>query len=519
MVVFVMFGRVCPRQFIGYAAAIAFATFVPFITITPSLADSTTLRVGFPVAAATGGYPFARDDGGGLRFAFYDGLTRFTPTGELLPALATSWQNETPTTWVFQLREGVVFSNGEVFDADSVVATLTELYNPDVLHPKKADMGNIDGYRARDPYTVEITTSKPDPLIPRRMSQLPMIEPKAWAALGKDGYARTPIGTSAYTVESWGANNTKPVLAVAESSWRKVKHVKRVEMTIIPDPGSRVSGLLSKELDMAISLASDDIAMLKANDITIRMTTNPSILSIALRTVRSDDSPIKDFRVRQALNYAVDKQSIADFILGGTSRVAHQPATPELIGYNPDAEPFDYNPDKARQLLAEAGYSKGFPLKFAVYGGVLPGDTLIFQKIAQDLAAIGVQTELRQISFPDYVRRLFNADWGDIDGFSIGWLNMQLWDPQKSFEQFSCMYTAPFYCDEGMMPLIDNARTEMDPVKREKLLKDIVLRFRNQAAALWLVEFAGANGLQPSYEVGQFRLDGSVFEQIEYIGN
>lgn len=484
-----------------------------------ALADSTTLRVGFPVAAATGGYPFARDDGGGLRFAFYDGLTRFTPTGELLPALAESWQNETPTTWVFQLRQGVVFSNGEPFTADTVVATLTELYNPEVLHPKKADMGAINGYRARDPYTVEITTSEPDPLIPNRMSQLPMIEPKAWAALGKDGYARTPIGTGAYTVESWGPNNTKPVLVAAETSWHKVKHIKRVEMTIIPDPGTRVGGLLSEELDMAISVASDDIAVLEANGITIRMSTNPSILSIAFVTVRADDSPIKDARVRQALNYAVDKQSIADFILGGTSRVAHQPSTPELIGYNPDAEPFDYNPDKAKQLLAEAGYPDGFPLNFSVYGGILPGDTLIFQKIAQDLAAIGVQVELRQISFPDYVRRLFNADWEGIDGFSIGWLNMQLWDPQKAFEQFSCMYSAPFFCDEEMMPLIDSARVEMDPVKREGLLKDIVLRFRDQAAALWLVEFAGANGLQPSYEVGRFRLDGSVFEQIGYIGD
>jgi peptide/nickel transport system substrate-binding protein len=511
------------RVILGWARSkilvTAFVAVFPLLTAAPLVADTTTLRVGFPVAAATGGYPFARDDGGGLRFAFYDGLTRFTPVGELQPALATSWQNETPTTWVFKLRKGVVFSNGEPFNADTVVATLTELYNPEVLHPKKADMGTINGYRVRDPYTVEITTSEPDPLIPKRMSQLPMIEPKAWLALGKDGYARTPIGTGAYTVESWGNNRTKPTLVVAESSWRKVQHIKRVEMTIIPDPGTRVGGLLSRELDMAISLASDDIAMLKANDITIQMTTNPSILSIALRTVRPDDSPIKDARVRQAINYAVDKQSIADIILGGTSRVAHQPSTPDLIGYNPEAEPFDYNPDKARQLLADAGYPDGFSLKFAVYGGVLPGDTLIFQKVAQDLAAIGVQTELRQISFPDYVRRLFNADWDDIDGFSIGWLNMQLWDPQKSFEQFSCDYTAPFYCDEGMMPLLDGARTEMDPIKREAMLKDIVLRFRDQAAALWLVEFAGANGLQPGYQVGRFRLDGSVYEQIGYVGN
>jgi peptide/nickel transport system substrate-binding protein len=481
-----------------------------------ALADTTTLRIGFPAAAVTGGYPFGRDDGGGLRFAIYDGLTRFDPIGTLLPGLAVSWQNESPTTWVFKLRENVLFSNGEPFNADTVVATLTELYNPDVLHPKKADMGTIVGYRARNAFTVEITTTDPDPLLPNRMSQLPIIELKAWAALGQEGYARTPIGTGPYTVESWGGNNTRPILVVAETSWRKVKHIKRVEMRVMPDPGSRVNGLLSDQLDMAVSITSDDIATLEAYDITIQPSTNPSILSIAFRTVRPDDSPIKDARVRRAINYAVDKDSIAKFILGGTARVAHQPSTPELIGYNPDAEPFDYNPEKAKELLADAGYPDGFPLKFSVYAGILPNDTLIFQKVAQDLAAIGVQVELRQLSFPDYVRRLFNADWEDTDGFSIGWMNIQLWDPQKSFEQFSCAYTAAFYCDEESMPLISAAASEMDPVKREALLKDIVLRLRDQGAALWLLELSTMSGLRPGYTAGPFRIDGSVYEQITY---
>ncbi|MEQ8507767.1 MAG: ABC transporter substrate-binding protein [Rhodospirillaceae bacterium] len=482
-----------------------------------ALADSTTLRVGHPSPAVSGAYPFARDEGGGLRYAIYDALTTFSPTGEFEPALAVSWKNETPTTWVFQLRENVVFSNGEPFNADTVVATLTELYNSEVLHARKADMGTIIGYEARSPYVVAITTTEPDPLLPNRLTQLPIIEPKAWATLGQEQYSRTPVGTGPYTLESWGPNNSNPILVVSQSSWRDVEHITRVEVTVMPDVGSRVTGLMSGELDMAVSLPSDDIATLKAMGKTVMVVPNPSILSIALRTVRTDDSPLKDARVRRALNYAVDKQSIVDLILGGTTRVAHQPSTPDLIGYNPEAEPFDYNPERAQQLLAEAGYADGFPLKFSVYGGLLPGDSLIFQKVAQDLAAIGVDVELRQISFPDYVRRLFNADWEDIDGFSIGWMNMNLWDPQKAFEQFSCAYTAPFYCDEESMPLIEAAASEMDPVKRAALLQEITLRLRDQGAALWLLEFSGVVGFQPGYSTDRFRIDGSVYENITYI--
>lgn len=482
----------------------------------PVALDAATLRVGHPSIAVTSADPFARDEGGGVRFAVYDGLTWLSRDGVLQPSLALSWKNEDDTTWVFKLREGVVFSNGEPFTAASVTGTLDALFEPTKNHGRANDFITIESYAARDDDTVEVKTNVPDPLLPKRFGQLPIIEPKAYAEMGHEQYARTPVGTAAYTIESWGNNNSRPVLVASETSWRDVEHYDRIEKTIIPDPGARISGLLSGRLDFAISLASDDIATLEAAGMDVSLIKNPSILSIALRTVREDDSPIKDARVRRALNYAVNKQAIVDYILGGTTQVAHQPSTPGLIGYNPDAEPFDYNPEKARALLAEAGYADGIDLKFSVYGGILPGDTLIFQQVAQDLGAVGVNVELRQISFPDYVRRLFNADWEDIDGFSIGWMNLNLWDPQKAYEQFSCAYSAPFYCDEEAMPLIEAAGVEMDPVKREKLLQDVVLRLRDQGASIWLTEMSGAVAHIPGLKIPEFRIDGSAYAKMDY---
>lgn len=483
---------------------------------TPMALDAATLRVGHPSIAVTGADPFARDEGGGLRFAIYDGLTRLTRTGVMEPSLAVSWDNEDDTTWVFNLREGVVFSNGEPFTAASVVATFDALFDPSKNHGRANDILTIESYAARDDFTVEIKTNAPDPLLPKRFNQLPIIEPKAYAEMGHEQYARTPVGTGPYNIESWGSNNSRPVLVATGTSWRIVKHYDRIEKTVITDPGARISGLLSGRLDFTLSLGSDDIPTLEASGMEVNVLSNPSILSIALRTVREDDSPIKDARVRRALNYAVNKQAIVDYILGGTTRVAHQPSAPGLIGYNPDAEPFDYNPEKAKALLAEAGYADGIDLRFSVYGGILPGDTLIFQQVAQDLGAVGVNVELRQISFPDYVRRLFNADWGDIDGFSIGWMNLNLWDPQKAYEQFSCAYSAPFYCDEEAMPLIAAAAVEMDPVKREGLLKDVVLRLRDQGASIWLTEMSGAVAHIPGLGIGDFRIDGSAYANMTY---
>jgi len=476
--------------------------------------EAETLVVGHPTPAVSGAYPFARDEGGGVRFALYDALTWLNFEGGLEPAVALSWENEFPKVWVFTLRPGVTFSNGKAVDADAVVGTLAAMYDPEVNHPRTADVGKLESFSARDAMTVEVVTPEPDPLLPQRLSLVPIIDPEAWAELGQLEFSKNPVGTGPYVIESWGNNNTRPVLVARDHAWRPAQQMTRVEVKVVTDVGARVAGLLTGEFDIAVGMGSDDLPLLESNGYTAKVLGSPDILSIALRNVRDDNSPIKDARVRRALNYAVNKQAIVDFILGGTTRAAHQPSSPGLIGYNPDAEPFSYDPDKARQLLAEAGYPDGFDIKFYVYGGLLPGDTLIFQQVAQDLTAVGARTELRQISFPDYVRRLFAGDWDDADGFSIGWMNRILWDPQRSYEQFSCGYTAPFYCDEEAMPLIAAARTEMDPERREEMMRELVLRLRDQGAALWLVEFSGLVAYRPELEIPNFRIDGSLFDKV-----
>ena len=474
------------------------------------------LRVGHPTAAVSQGYPFARDEGGGIRAAIYDALTYIDSKGVLRGALAVDWENTDDLTWTFRLRQGVKFSNGETFRASAVEATFNELFDSDSYHPRAADVDTIDSFKSDGDYTVTIKTAKPDPLLPRRISLIPIIEPLAWADKGKALYSKNPVGTGPYNIERWGPNNTRPVLIRSTSSWRKVMHFDRIEINVLPDPASRIAGLISRNLDFAVGVGSDDLQFLQNSGYITRILDSPNILSIALRTVGNETSPILDIRVRQAMNYAVDKTAIVNLILSGTSRVANQPAVEGLAGYSTLSKPYNYDPDKAQSLLDNAGYPDGFKLNFSVYGGLLAGDTLIFQKVAQDLGAVGIEVKLRQISFPEYVRRLFNADWQDIDGFSLGWMNSTLWDPQKAYEQFSCMYSAAFFCDPSMLPLINAARVEMNAKVREDLLERITIKFTDQAAALFLIEFSGIVAYDPRIEIGEFRLDGSVFESIMF---
>lgn len=479
-------------------------------------AEAKTLRVAAISPPISFGAPFSRDEGGFIRPSLYDGLTLVTRTGELKPALAESWTTENDTTWVFKLRPNVVFSNGEVFDAAAAEAALKTLIDPAMRFPRALDVTGIASVRARDALTLEIITAKPDPLLARKLNMVPIPAPKAWATLGPENFAKAPVGTGPYTVTAWGGAGL--TLEAVPTSWRKAREITRVETTIIPDPSARIQALLSGGVDLALGLGPDHMEDVKAAGLNVRITPMINVSVIAFRTVRDDAAPLKDVRVRQALNYAVDRDGIVREIMAGTTRVASQGVVQGAPGYNADLKPYPYDPAKAKALLAEAGYPNGFNLAMLVYGGLLPNDTTMFQKVAQDLGAVGVKVELRSMTFPDYARRLFNGDWEGVDAFSNGWLSVGLGDPMRAIDQFSCGYNAPFFCEPAMMPMIESVRYEMDPAKRDVLMQNLMAEYRTSAAALWLIEFAFITGFSPIIQNFDTRADGILYEAITLTG-
>lgn len=489
-----------------------FALAVSMLSLLAQASEAKTLRVATISPAISFANPFARDEGGYLRPSIYDSLTLVTRQGELKPALAESWATENDTTWVFKLRPNIAFSNGEVFDAAAAVAAITNLIDPVQRFPRALDVTGISSVRARDALTLEVTTAKPDPLLARKLNMVPIPAPKAWASMGVEAFSKAPVGTGPYKIASWSSGRT--VLEAVPTSWRKAREITKVETIITPDASARVRALLSGGVDVALGLGPDDMETVKDAGYVIRVSPVINVAVISYRTVRDDASPLKDVRVREALNYAVDRNGIVREILSDTTRVASQGVVPGVPGYNPDLKPYPYDPAKAKALLADAGYASGFPLTISVYGGLLPNDTTMFQKVAQDLAAVGVKVELRSMTFADYARRLFNGDWQGIDAFSNGWLSIGLGDPMRAIDQFSCGYNAPFFCDPGLTPMIEAVRYEMDTAKREALMRHLMAEYRKAAPALWLVEFSSIVGLSADIQNFDTRSDGIMYEAI-----
>lgn len=364
-----------------------------------------TIKVGASAAPAGYGNPYM-----GLisrnvltTATLFDSLTLIGGDGSVQPSLALTWTPVSDTEWHFGLRSGVTFSNGEPLDATAVIETFRFLISPEAARYILArEASGIVSVEAIDPLTVSIVTKAPDAILPKRLSMLTILPPKAWAELGPDGYAETPIGTGSYILEDWGKGSGRAILVANPKSWRAPEQIDRIEMRYpLRDPGTRLAALRSGDVDITLNLAFDDIPDVRAEGFTVLLHPVPQIRALVLPNT-NPESPLSDVRVRQALNYGVDKQAIADVLYQGVVSPVGQGSIPGTVGYNPDIKPYPYDPDRARALLAEAGYADGLTLNAEVEIGQAQN---MYLKAAQDLAKVGVTLNVRAVVAAEWIRK------------------------------------------------------------------------------------------------------------------
>jgi peptide/nickel transport system substrate-binding protein len=421
--------------------------------------------------------------------AIYDSLTRLSPDQGLQPWLATQWRATSPTTWEFALRRDVSYSNGEFFTSDAVVEAVTYLtQGPGRLEPAGRELATLKSARALDAFNVEISTHQPNAMLPHEVSYLMLPAPETWRRAGPGSFISTPIGTGPYAVERWGQD--RAVLHAAPRSWRAAPS-KQLEVYPSPDPAARLQGLLSGAFDIIADVAPDEDGVLQQVDARLVPVRWPGVWAIMFNTEK--DERLRDVRVRRALNLAVDRQTIVDRLLAGATRLASQPASRDAIGFNPEVTPFPYDPDRARALLAEAGYGKGLALIMESIAGAGANDALVSQRVAADLAKVGVAVEIRTIGVMQLLARMQKGTWeGSLFPTSFF---MPTQDALKAMRANSCLWHAPWYCDREIVPTLRAALSEFDPVRRRILAQQVMARSHDVAQALFLYEGLGFMGL------------------------
>jgi peptide/nickel transport system substrate-binding protein len=309
--------------------------------------------------------------------------------------------------------------------------------------------------------------------------------------VGLEGLASNPVGSGPFVVEQWRPGRVR--LARNPTTWLTPK-LNRLEVVFAPDASARLQALQTNRVDVAMALAPDDIPALERSGARAHVRTPTRTIGLVFMTT-DPESPFTDLRVRRAVNYAVNKKRLTTLLLADLVEPSSQPASELAVGYDPSLLPYPYDPERARKLLADGGYPNGFSFLAESPTGALPNDTVILQQIAADLADVGIQMEVRLIPFAQLLKATIQGAWRG-SALLMDFNNRHA-DALRPFTRtnHACTGIAPWYCNMGIQPVIDEARRTFDAGERARLTRQIVRHYRDEASALWLFPVVGIDGV------------------------
>ena len=320
-----------------------------------------------------------------------------------LPALAESWEVLSDTQIQFNLRQGVTWHDGSPFTADDVKFTFDRILNPD--EPTKISSwitSIVSGVTVVDPYTIILEMFKAYAPIYGRLETVKIIPKIAFEAMGAEAFGLSPVGTGAYIFAEWKQGEYIRMVA-NEDWWGWVDRETRPDVVIrksLPEGFTRYAMLEGGEADIVGQIPPERIEGIEATeDLRIETIASTRGFFVGMNTW---EPPFDDVRVRQAMNYAIDKQLIVDTILGGQATVHAGVCTLADFGYCADCMEYEYNPEKARQLLADAGYPDGFTVTFWSPRGKYIQDLETSEAIAGQLEEVGITVEVYAPAWAEY---------------------------------------------------------------------------------------------------------------------
>jgi len=414
----------------------------------------------------------------------YDTLI-FRGDDGLEPGLALSWEYTDPQTLVLKLREDVTFHDGSPFTAEDVAFTLKRYSDPDKQYPVLAQVtGFYTDVVAIDDHTVEIKTDRPIATLPLMLARLMILPKKVIEEKGEDAFAQAPVGTGPYKFVEW-RKNEQIVLEASPDHWRGKADVERFIVKPIPEGYSRFASLKSGAVDIIAGLPADRVKEVE-DDSNLKVAAARSVRNFSI-AMNVRNKPFDDVRVRQALNYAVDIPAIIDAIFDGQAYANGTVCTGVSFGHDSSIEPYPYDPEKARQLLAEAGYPDGFTTELWGPTGRYPMDKEVQEAVAGQLSEIGVNIVHQQPEWQLYVRKYLTGEVETMGYMGVG--NPTLDCDYSLGQRVDGARGGRYFPSEEIDALIQAEQSELDPDKRAGIFSEIQQIMHDQAA--WIFLFDG----------------------------
>ncbi|MCC7161974.1 MAG: hypothetical protein IT331_05750 [Anaerolineae bacterium] len=428
----------------------------------------------------------------------YDGLIDWTgKPGEYVPALATEWSvSPDGLKWTFKLREGVKFSDGTDFDAEAVKFNVDRALASEGAAWRWEPF--VKSVRVVDKYTVEFTSPKPHAGFLDHISWGSTVfhSPAALEKYGDD-LKRNPVGTGPFTLEEW-----KPGEFLRfkrnPNYWREGPNIDELIVRPIPDYSARVLALESGDVDVIQGVGVVDVERLKNTD-GLKVEVFPSVRNMYLIPNMSKELMAKK-EVRQALNYAVDREAIVKNIMAGVTRPSNNYFSSNNFGFINPTPSYTYDPEKAKELLQQAGVAPGTKLTIMSTDGRYYGDRIVAEALQGMFNAVGFDTEIWQLEWPTYAQYM----WGvGSDDPNVQRRDMALTDygaQDPVFATFAELFSdggknwppkggnATYNDTPELDKLIDEAWATLDPEERKKPLADMQNLMAEEALRIFIME-------------------------------
>jgi peptide/nickel transport system substrate-binding protein len=433
--------------------------------------------------------PYLADDGGerAVNDNIYETLLTRSPSGELQPGLATELPTQVDdTTWEFTLRDGVTFHDGTPFDADAVVASVERIVG--LVADGGTDLdgffSSLTGAEKVDDLTVRVTTAEPDGVLPARMYWLKMIAPDARDV---EDLSDDPNGTGPYVFDSYTPGSSL-TLTANEDYWDGAPSIGGVSYEFVAEAGTRLAGLKSGQYDVITNLAPQDVEEAPASA-SVQGQEHPIII------LDADEGITADPLVREALNLAVDKEAIVEQVYGGYATMdPGQLISSTIVGFHEDLEPVEHDPERAAELIDQAGVAGETITLVGESSGRWLNDRELVEAVASYWTEAGLTVDLQTPGFDEYLDVLFDRDNRE-DAIFVSSSN----DLLDADRQLSTFYQAggigSSNSNQDMAALIDQARAELDSDSRVPIYNDALEMAYDESYFVWLVNNEDLYGL------------------------
>ena len=418
----------------------------------------------------------------------YETLINRDADERIVPWLAESWSEVDETTLRFQLRPGVTFHDGEPFNADAAVFSVKRIISPELKSQFAANLATIADAVKVDDLTFDLVTNEPDPILLARLFSVRMMAPEWTETIGAD-VVTTTNGTGPYMVTGW-TRGVAVNLAANASYWGGAPAIASATVRVIPEDQTRLAALQTGEVDLVRGLLPEQLAQAPATASAL----GPQYSFIRLSNM--EGSVVADKRIRQALNYAVDKETLLAQLHGGEGRLLQgQLAGPEMFGFNPDLEPYPYDPEAAKALLAEAG-ADNLAIEIVGTQGRWAADGLEAQAIGGMLEQAGITVKVSLVNFQQWLKLADRLQTPNSPPVLYIQHDNTLFDADRTVTgYYSDTGSFSMYTNPEIDPLIAEARSELDEAKREQLYNEIFAIGRDDPPMIFLLQVADVWGL------------------------